>query len=433
MLITLATKRRYKVIAVFLAINLLTQLAFPTVSFALTSGPSQPEAGSFEPVNTNQMVDLFTGDFTYNIPLMNVPGPNGGYPINLAYNAGIGMEQEASWVGLGWNVNAGEINRNLRGMPDDFNGDLVTKTLHMKPQRKMSIGVGANVSKLETIGIDWGKGISAGATVSLYYDNYKGVGLNAGLGLSIGSIASNSGSMQGSLTLNSDSKEGLGVSPSLSYTNEIKNKGFRFELGLDMNSRQGLQSITFSATYNKDGFNNPVYNEDGSMNVDQMEKNNLSGKGAGMSFSSSTYVPMMEMPRGSFSGDFEMTLGADLFFNDWGPINANVRYNENTILDNKIDFAGFGYLYANDLTGHVITDFNREKDIPVNKNSKSLPIPSATYDVFAVKGQGVGGAFRTYRSDVGVFKDPIISSESLGGGFGGELNIGAVVPPTIVQ
>ena len=41
------------------------------------------------------MVDLFSGDFNYNIPLMEV----GGYPINLSYHSGIGMDQEASWVG----------------------------------------------------------------------------------------------------------------------------------------------------------------------------------------------------------------------------------------------------------------------------------------------------------------------------------------------
>ena len=64
------------------------------------------------------MVDLSSGDMSYNIPLMDV----GGYPLNLAYTAGVGMDQEASWVGLGWNLSVGQINRNVRGLPDDFNG-----------------------------------------------------------------------------------------------------------------------------------------------------------------------------------------------------------------------------------------------------------------------------------------------------------------------
>jgi len=64
-------------------------------------GPSQPEMASFKSVGTDNMVNLFTGDFNYNIPLLDV----GGYPVNIFYDGGVGMDQEASWVGLGWNIN----------------------------------------------------------------------------------------------------------------------------------------------------------------------------------------------------------------------------------------------------------------------------------------------------------------------------------------
>ena len=37
------------------------------------------------------MVNLFSGNFSYNIPLLDV----GGYPVNLYYNGEIGVEQEA--------------------------------------------------------------------------------------------------------------------------------------------------------------------------------------------------------------------------------------------------------------------------------------------------------------------------------------------------
>src|SRR5688500_1113298 len=50
-----------------------------------SGGPSQPEMSSFTSVNASNMVDLFSGDFSYNIPLMDV----GGYPVNLAYRGGI--------------------------------------------------------------------------------------------------------------------------------------------------------------------------------------------------------------------------------------------------------------------------------------------------------------------------------------------------------
>src|ERR1700704_4260355 len=94
--------RNYKkAIALFLFLAMLVQLIIPNVSFALTSGPSQPEMKGFEPIGNSDMVDLFSGDFSYNIPLMDV----GGYPVNLAYHSGASMDDEATWVGYGWGLN----------------------------------------------------------------------------------------------------------------------------------------------------------------------------------------------------------------------------------------------------------------------------------------------------------------------------------------
>ncbi len=121
-------RKRSKFIAAFFALNLLVEILAPMQAWALTGGPSQPESSSFEPVGTTDMVDLFTGDFTYNVPLFDV----GGYPVNISYHAGVSMDQEASWVGLGWNINPGAINRGMRGVPDDFLGDEVKKEMNMK-------------------------------------------------------------------------------------------------------------------------------------------------------------------------------------------------------------------------------------------------------------------------------------------------------------
>ncbi|MBX7227944.1 MAG: hypothetical protein K1X55_18060, partial [Chitinophagales bacterium] len=52
-------------------------------------GPVQPEVKSFTPVSSSDMVDPYSGDFKYNIPLFTLPGPDGGYPVNLAYSSGI--------------------------------------------------------------------------------------------------------------------------------------------------------------------------------------------------------------------------------------------------------------------------------------------------------------------------------------------------------
>src|ERR1700744_6340347 len=115
----LLTKRK-KIAAALLTIWLL-EGALPYTAYALTSGPSQPEVQSFQPANVTDMVDLSSGQLKYNIPLLDIDG----YPINLDYKPNTGIDDEASWVGLGWNVNTGAITRQVRGEPDDFSGDTV--------------------------------------------------------------------------------------------------------------------------------------------------------------------------------------------------------------------------------------------------------------------------------------------------------------------
>lgn len=132
-------KRRIKTIAIFLNLLFVHHLVAPAYLYALTSGPASPEFTGFTPAGASELVNAFTGDFSYNIPLMDV----GGYPVNLAYNAGVSMDQEASWVGLGWNINPGAINRQVRGLPDDFSGDAIKKEFSMKNNH--SFGVKAQV------------------------------------------------------------------------------------------------------------------------------------------------------------------------------------------------------------------------------------------------------------------------------------------------
>jgi hypothetical protein len=80
----------------------------------------QAELSRFTPLDQQDFVDHFTGDFRYAVPLMEVPGPNGGYPIVLSYASGITPDQDASWVGLGWTLSPGSIVRQMPGIPDDF-------------------------------------------------------------------------------------------------------------------------------------------------------------------------------------------------------------------------------------------------------------------------------------------------------------------------
>lgn len=150
----------------------------PTISYALTSGPTAPEATSFEPVDTTDMVNLVTGDLTYNIPLLEVPGPAGSYPLSLSYHAGIMPGEEASWVGLGWTLNPGAITRSVNGYPDDFQNSEVSDRIYWEGgvTETYSVGVSVGVKGLGSV--------SAGLQIS--NDTYRGVGVGGYVGIGVG-------------------------------------------------------------------------------------------------------------------------------------------------------------------------------------------------------------------------------------------------------
>ena len=195
------------------------------------------------------MVDVYSGDFTYNIPLLSVPGPNGGYPINLAYHGGIGMDQESSWTGLGWNLNVGAMNRQLRGIPDDFDGDVIEKEMHLRDDWTFGMTVPGNAlgqqpEHEEFIGIplpfqDAPKSGFGSPNVQLYYNNYRGFGFrvmeNAQLQLKGTTMATGVG-------LSYDSQSGLGVEPNFS----IKGQHNKWSTSASISARGGLQSFDIS-------------------------------------------------------------------------------------------------------------------------------------------------------------------------------------------
>ena len=41
---------------------------------ASTYGPSAPEVAKFEPAEATELVNLYTGDFIYTLPMFEVPG-----------------------------------------------------------------------------------------------------------------------------------------------------------------------------------------------------------------------------------------------------------------------------------------------------------------------------------------------------------------------
>ena len=66
-----------------------------------------PEVTAFNK-NIETPVSFYTGTANISIPVFDVQIKGVEIPIALNYNAsGIGVDQEATWVGLGWNLSYG--------------------------------------------------------------------------------------------------------------------------------------------------------------------------------------------------------------------------------------------------------------------------------------------------------------------------------------
>lgn len=422
--------RRYnKGIAILLLVTFAQQIFGPSTVWALTGGPSQPEVNSFEPVGTNQMVDLSTGDFNYNIPLMVVPGPNGGYPINLAYHAGIGMEQEASWVGLGWNINPGAITRNLRGVPDDFSGDKIKKKKNLK--NTVTAGLSVQLDQFtnqdeEKFGYKVQEASTASASLKVYYNNYRGVGYRFSLSrtsfekqVMVGDFCAHAGLGE----LSFDSNTGIGVVPGIGISGitserEDKNRTRGYGVGFGLNTRQGFYGLKLHYRKRKKG---------------------KGFKNSSITFSNYTYVPGVD----NTTKGTQVLMGLSLSQKQNLPKylkNKAIR-GESTVswlVNKEKDFESFGGIYLqnqehiSDLDAVFGKEYNRIMDVnvsnekPINKRSVNMGLPFMTTDIFNISGQGIGGTFRAHRNDIGRFfgpgntasTTPILSSTELGIGAG---------------
>jgi hypothetical protein len=429
------SERVKRIIAIFFAINLFFDCAFPTMAMALTGGPSQPEVQAFTPVGTSDMVNMFTGDFNYNIPLLDVEG----YPVNLAYDAGISNDQEASWVGLGWNINPGTVNRNKRGLPDDFNGDVIHKELNMKPNQTFgtSFGVG-----FELFGVDPGKaGAGGGLNLSfgLNYNTYNGYGVDMNANMSLSYSSANKDKNSLAIGMSSGTGKGLGISADYSYSKSIDDKkdskegnSFSSGLGLAYNSAGGLQSLNFSMSYARTQTNTKEkMGKDGKMHSKQYTSSAGINGGHSYSFANPTYMPYSGTQMVNMGLGLNFSLGAEaagsnpsLAFNGW--------YSGQFIKDKTSDFKGYGYMFAENGNGgsrtDLLHDFNREKDGSFTLNTPNLPVTNFSYDVFSYTGQGIGGNFRAHRNDVGTVFDPYVKNfPDLNANIGVELGAGYTV------
>lgn len=386
-----------KIVSMFL----LVQMILPMQALAITGGPSQPEFTTFTPIGASDMVDLFSGDFQYNIPLLDVDG----YPVNISYSSNIGMEDQASCVGLGWTLNAaGVVNRSVRGIPDDFNGtDKIKTTTNYAVN--WTAGANFSIGNLEVIG----KKVPISVGMGVFYNNYTGPGFETNIRASV----SAGGKVGAAIDLGVSSEGGYNVGLSGTVSDGKNSEFTGVTAGMNYNSRAGLRnaSITSAALKTISKFTNSS-SQIGTFTIP-----------IGME----TYVPQMTQPMNSFSVSGNFGVGGEVV---WTTIGGNISgyYNDEKLANPVNESPAYGYLYsgkgANDK--YAMHDFNREKDGVYKKCIPTLPMTQMTYDIYTATGQGISGMFRPHR-DVGTVFDPYTYSTSSSNSLGGDVGAGAYV------
>lgn len=372
-----------RTLAVFFVINFLSQICYPTISYALTAGPTAPEFSSFEPVDTTDMVNLATGDFTYNIPLIEVPGPAGGYPLSLSYHAGIQPDQEASWTGLGFTLNPGSITRLVNGYPDDHNGVTNVSRSFWEGGEQVTTTVGLSY------GLPMAASVSAGLTFA--QDTYRGRGVGFYTGVSLG--------VDLNKTVRANANITVGSSP---YGSPFSSAGI--SVGLAVGSNEGLNlsgSLGFSLNSNS-GLN--------------------AGAGAGIgvgrqgslldaSISSNSTKPSLGL--GGMTSDVFNGMSNNMSINAEGfqidvPVypGINIRLGRNYQrywIDETTGIHTFGTLYMGDVPPNFSNAFDTydlldtSLDIADNDNpEKVLGGSFPDTDVYSVVAQGVSGNIKPY-------------------------------------
>lgn len=409
--------KRHRFIATFFLLVFLPTL-IPTNLFASTNGPKSPEAASFEPVDATDMVNLITGQYSYVLPLLNVPSPEGGYPIALGYHAGIAMDQEASWAGLGWNVNPGAIDRSINGYPDDYKASKLNEYFwdqtHTETVYAASVGYsigvasvglsfswGSNLSLGGSVnvgaGLDLGAGNSAGITASIGRNSSVGVGLQLSGGLSFG-VNAKDGNVEASVGFSSENGQGFNISTN----GELSLFSRGSSIGVSTSGTFSVSSMGVSLSASKNYFSFQAGGIGSSVNF-----NNTISMGDYITSTSGWMIPIVvPTPIGIFTGSFgkqkfKYWMGKNennyvtgpMYFKDGV---KDVEKVETVTSFNSVAGIGFNISTLNTITvarafmdineiSLTTGDFMNYTDV----SGSTMSFPS--YDNYAINGQGISG------------------------------------------
>jgi YD repeat-containing protein len=429
-----------KPISLVVLLSIIFQLGFPLHNYAITGGPSMPEYRSFEPVATTNMVNMFDGSFTYNIPLLDVPN---GYPLNLSYHSNeVNNEAQASWVGLGWTLNPGAINRNKRGFPDEYNGASVTYHNRMQSNWTVAGGAGLGAELFGNQGL-----VNLGLNASIRYNNYNGVGtsVNAGLGIA-GVVSMDFSYAQGRFGFNPE------INPAALFSQIIKKNKDKKNHKPEDKTEETKQLIELG---NKRLFGSESEKKEAVKSLNKIkgsgghtQSNQISFGVGGFGFSagnggigspigpnSPISFPTTSPKYNGFMADIKVDVGVNFLP---APIDPEIKLNGSFSIQKNVEQqTKYAYGYMNNESGddnaEFMMDYFSENDSPFEKRDNILGYPLPNNDIYSVSGEGTNGAFRPFRSEFGTYRPDRSYSDDIMINVGLDFNLPSflLIPPLL--
>lgn len=350
---------------------------------AQQTGPNTPDFYGFEPVDATDMVDMSTGDLTYTIPLMNVPGPGSGYPIVLSYTAGVGVGQESTWVGMGWRLTPGGIHRSVSGAPDDVD------------MRNWNYSYASGTMEYTTAGVSYADPsglMSFGVTKS--WGDYNSIGVSAGYG---------------PLSINADNKGnvGLSVSPLETFSpSKAKESNPVMSLSVGVNYNTGTKKGGGYASLGKSGIGVSLSgnSEGSSFNASYLGNSLMAGKNVSSneSFTTTTTQSGISLPIPTPVGFFSLRYSKTK--TDWE--SKELTYTKQVGLMHSFDDPDHYDIYnrSNPTTSMDVLNFTPEayhfQNTWVGTRTPTIMLPA--YDNYSVVAQGMSFSMENNLMETGM-------------------------------
>lgn len=382
-------KKYIKATTYVLLFDMILTIIVPTAHsvYALTSGPSSPEFSSFEPVATTNLVNPLSGDFTYNLPVIQIPGPDGGgYAMSLSYHSGTSPEEEASWVGHGWTLNPGAINKSVRGLPDEYKEEEIDVYNKTRPNWSMSAAEKLN---LEVFSV----GIGLGQT--LRFNSYQGYAKtqSVSLGKGFGQL-----SMDRSAT-------------GITFSAKINPFAQFHKVGNYQNTENKLLKDKGTIKFDKEALKRNLENATSESAIGNSVTSGIhSTMNPFHSFADVGQPTSLTKLKGyNFNTSFGLELNpaiapVGIEAGLTGAFSLNISTPLEAVKTN-------GYLNTKPGIGDYRSDYLTEKGQAYDRRDYFIGIPFSTPDNYMLTGEGLSGGFRPYRKSMGHYFPEEISAD----------------------